>query len=130
MPCSTSAPTLRRASAPPRPPSTAPSTPTTTTPPSTSSGGRPPPPATRPPRPPGEDAGSAPGTKSVNAAISGLSSYTSYHYRIVAVNSLGTSYGEDEVLRTTAPQPPTIGTTSATDVSRDRATIHTVVNPA
>ena len=81
------------------------------------------------PAPPGADAGSAPGTKNVSAGIDGLSSYTAYHYRIVAVNSLGTSHGEDETFRTAPPEAPTVSGMSVTDVARDRATIHAVVNP-
>lgn len=38
---------------------------------------------------------------SVSAAISGLSSETTYHYRVKAVNSEGTSYGSDETFTTT-----------------------------
>lgn len=79
--------------------------------------------------PPGIDVGSTPGMKQRSAGISGLSSYTRYHYRIVAANSLGTSYGEDETLLTDAPDPPTIGATGVSDVGRSGATIHTVVNP-
>jgi uncharacterized protein (TIGR02145 family) len=32
---------------------------------------------------------------SVSANVSGLSEYTTYHYRVIAVNSLGTVFGED-----------------------------------
>jgi hypothetical protein len=80
------------------------------------------------PLPPG-DAGSAPGTKNVSAGIDGLSSYTKYHYRIVAVNSIGTSYGDDESFRTAPPQAPTVSGMSVTGIARDRATVHGVVNP-
>jgi hypothetical protein len=79
--------------------------------------------------PPGVDAGSAPGLKSVSAPIEGLSSYTAYHYRLVAVNSLGTSYGEDEIFRTAPPAAPTVSGISASGIARDHATIKAVVNP-
>jgi hypothetical protein len=79
--------------------------------------------------PPGVDAGSAPGTKNVSAGIDGLTSYTKYHYRIVAVNSLGTSYGDDETFRTEPPEAPTVSGMSVTGFARDRATVHGVVNP-
>ena len=39
-------------------------------------------------------------TVSVYSGVSGLSAATSYHFRIKAVNSLGTTYGEDMVLIT------------------------------
>jgi len=81
------------------------------------------------PAPPGADAGSAAGLKPVSAQISALTSYTAYHYRIVAVNSLGTSYGEDETFRTAAPEPPTVTGTAVTGITRDSATVQAVVNP-
>jgi hypothetical protein len=79
--------------------------------------------------PPGADAGSAGGLKTVSATIGGLSSYTAYHYRIVAVNSHGTSYGEDEAFRTAPPEAPTVSGTTMTGIGRDQATMQTVVNP-
>ena len=45
-------------------------------------------------------AGSGTSAVSVNAAISGLSSDTTYHYRLVATNSDGTSYGDDKTFNT------------------------------
>jgi hypothetical protein len=45
----------------------------------------------------------------VSAPISALSPSTTYHFRIVARNTLGTSYGQDLTLTTTAPPPaPTV----------------------
>jgi hypothetical protein len=46
-------------------------------------------------------AGSGTSAVSVNAPISGLISDTTYHYRLVATNSEGTSYGDDKTFRTT-----------------------------
>lgn len=46
-------------------------------------------------------AGSGTSAVSVNAAISGLNSDTTYHYRVVATNSDGTSYGDDKTFNTT-----------------------------
>jgi phosphodiesterase/alkaline phosphatase D-like protein len=79
--------------------------------------------------PPGDDAGSASGRKSVSAEIDGLSPTTKYHYRLVAVNSVGTSYGEDRTVVTAAPEPPEIGATTATGVGGTAATLSTVVDP-
>jgi phosphodiesterase/alkaline phosphatase D-like protein len=79
--------------------------------------------------PPGVDGGSTPGTKSVSADIGGLSSFTKYHYRIVAHNAVGTSYGEDRTVVTAAPEPPTIQETTATEVGDAGATLSTIVNP-
>lgn len=41
-------------------------------------------------------------TSAVSAAVSGLSAGTTYHFRVVAQNSLGTSYSADATLTTTA----------------------------
>ncbi|MCR4438808.1 MAG: T9SS type A sorting domain-containing protein [candidate division KSB1 bacterium] len=42
---------------------------------------------------------------SVSAQLSGLSPNTTYHYRVVATDSLGTTYGEDESFRTSFLYP-------------------------
>jgi len=61
-------------------------------------------------------AGSGTTDVSVNADISSLSSNTSYHYRIVATNSAGTTYGSDKSF-TTINEPPTTTITSPADGS-------------
>jgi uncharacterized protein (TIGR02145 family) len=38
--------------------------------------------------------------KTVNSTITGLTAGTNYHYRIIAVNSLGTTYGDDATFTT------------------------------
>ena len=78
---------------------------------------------------PGVDAGSAPGAKSVSADLGGLTAFTKYHYRLVAANNVGISYGEDRTVVTSAPEPPTISATAASEVTDTGATISTVVNP-
>lgn len=45
--------------------------------------------------------GSEPGTVSVSITLHGLSPNASYHYRLAAVNSIGTSYGDDKTFSTT-----------------------------
>ena len=45
--------------------------------------------------PPGADGGSASGPQSATFNLTGLSVFTTYHYRIVASNPAGTSYGAD-----------------------------------
>jgi hypothetical protein len=46
----------------------------------------------------------------VTAALSGLDEDTTYHYRVVATNASGTSFGQDKMFRTfihpTTPPPP------------------------
>jgi hypothetical protein len=79
---------------------------------------------------PGTDAGTASGAQAVSVTLGGLSLATSYHYRLVAVNSFGTTYGEDETFTTLAApptvedQPPVVGS-----VSRTAANIAPTVNP-
>lgn len=46
-------------------------------------------------------AGSGTSAVAVNAALTGLSSGTTYHYRLTATNSYGTTYGSDMTLSTT-----------------------------
>jgi hypothetical protein len=38
--------------------------------------------------------------RNIAANISGLSTHTTYHFRIVATNSAGTRYGSDKTFRT------------------------------
>lgn len=64
---------------------------------------------------------------SVDANISGLSAGTTYHFRIKAVNSLGTTYSEDMSFKTLG-QAPTASTKLATNLSKVAATLNGVVN--
>ena len=68
---------------------------------------------------------------SVDASISGLSSNTTYHYRLVATNSAGTNYGSDGTFSTSASPitAPTVTTSSATSVSTSSATLNGTFNP-
>ena len=69
------------------------------------------------------------GTKPAAADITGLTNYTKYHYRIVATNSLGTSYGDDEILRTFPPLPPDVGGAAVSNVTSTGAHLSATVNP-
>jgi phosphodiesterase/alkaline phosphatase D-like protein len=73
--------------------------------------------------------GTTPALASVQAEISGLSTYVKYHYRIVASNALGTSHGKDEVLRTQAAAPPAVGETSASAVTASGVRLIASINP-
>ena len=63
---------------------------------------------------------------SVTADISGLSSKTTYYYRLVAQNSVGTTYGSETSFATTAP--PTVTTGSGTNITMISATLNGTVN--
>jgi phospholipase C len=54
---------------------------------------------------PSPGSGSSP--VAVSAAIAGLGAATSYHFRVLATNASGTSYGADREFRT-RPNPPTV----------------------
>ena len=77
--------------------------------------------------PPGDDDGSTMGVTSVHTDINSLEPITTYHYRIVAANSTGTSIGQD-VSFTTPPNAPMI-VTSVTGVQSDTASLHAQINP-
>lgn len=64
----------------------------------------------------------------VAAGVTGLSANTTYHFRIVATNADGTSYGGDQTL-TTPPNAPATTTESALSVSQVGATLTGTVNP-
>jgi DNA-binding beta-propeller fold protein YncE len=61
--------------------------------------------------------------------ITGLSGTTGYHFRIVASNSKGTTYGADKAFTTSSVSAPSATTGSATGVTATEAILHGVVNP-
>ena len=66
----------------------------------------------------------------VSIGISGLTSGTTYYYRIVAQNSAGTSYGKEmSFYYTTETKVPTVATEAATDVTNTSATLNGKCNP-
>lgn len=58
--------------------------------------------------------------------ISGLQANTTYHFRAIATNLYGTSYGSDRSF-TTAAVLPAVATTQATDIKVSEATLHGVL---
>ncbi len=62
----------------------------------------------------------------VSATLSGLRANTGYHYRAVAANSSGTSYGTDRTLTTAGPAIATTG--ASTDVAAATAGVSGSVN--
>ena len=68
--------------------------------------------------------------QSVSANTSGLTASTTYHFRFVATNSAGTTYGPDHTFRTLSPTgPPAVLTNSATNVTSSSATLNGSVDP-
>ena len=59
--------------------------------------------------------------------VNSLQPATTYHYRVVALNSLGTSVGSD--LTFTIPGAPTVITLAASGVTATNATLNGTVNP-
>jgi hypothetical protein len=59
----------------------------------------------------------------VIAAVNGLAEDTIYHFRLVASNSRGTSYGDDQIFQTSAtnPPPPQAITGAASEIDTDAA---------
>jgi hypothetical protein len=70
-------------------------------------------------------------TWNVSSNISGLTPFTTYHFRIVATNCGGTNYGVDRTFipGTTGCYLPVVETREATDVADTCATLHGTVNP-
>ena len=65
----------------------------------------------------------------VSAAISGLDARTTYHYRVVADNGVGSpSEGADQTF-TTADPPPRVITGSATGITDDAAVLNATADP-
>ena len=75
------------------------------------------------------EAGPGTGTTPVAAAISGLEPYKTYHYRLVATNPVGTSVGADMTIRSSPPQLPELGATTATDVTPSSAILRSAISP-
>jgi hypothetical protein len=64
----------------------------------------------------------------VSASLSSLSANVTYHVRVVATGSGGTSYGSDATF-TTLPNPPAVVTQAATGIKTQLATLNGTVNP-
>ena len=65
--------------------------------------------------------------RGVTAPLTGLSGNAVYHYRLKAVNSAGTVFGQDRTFRTLGP--PGLSETATVQVGPESAKLYTVVNP-
>jgi hypothetical protein len=77
-----------------------------------------------------QDAGDGTAAVDVHADLTGLTSDTTYHYRVVATNAAGVTRGADHTLRTTQPLgPPGATTGSARNVTAAGARLTATVDP-
>jgi plastocyanin len=68
--------------------------------------------------------------RAISANISGLMASHVYHFRVVAHNSGGTSFGSDRTFTTlTATGPPVVTTNPATNVATSSATLNGLLDP-
>jgi hypothetical protein len=75
-------------------------------------------------------AGDGTSSVNVNASLTGLTSDTTYHFRIVATNAAGTTRGSDHTFRTqTAGRAPGVSSASARDVRQNSATLRASLDP-
>src|ERR1019366_2129897 len=72
--------------------------------------------------------GSGNSAVAVSASVVGLSANATYHFRISATNSGGTSKGSDETFKT-LPNPPTVETKAASSLTQTAASLNATVNP-
>ena len=79
--------------------------------------------------PPGVDAGSPTGQMAVSATITDYLAYSTYHYRVVAENAEGETFGNDETFDALPAELPNIRGTQATDVSPSSATLSAEIDP-
>ena len=76
---------------------------------------------------PSTSAGSGVGNVAVSRSLTGLSPATSYHFRVVAISSIQTTYGADVSFHTSAA--PVVATGPATAIATTTATLNGTVNP-
>jgi hypothetical protein len=81
------------------------------------------------PEGPGVSVGAGLSAVEAPAILVPLTPGVAYHYRLVAWNEDGTSYGQDETFTTSAGQSPLASTGAASGVTVDEATISGTVNP-
>src|SRR5437762_1242253 len=69
-------------------------------------------------------------SRPVSANINSLAAHTTYHFRIVASNTAGTTFGSDRTFTTLSPTgPPVVTTNPATSIASVSATLDGSVDP-
>jgi hypothetical protein len=76
---------------------------------------------------PGTDAGSGIEPVGASTTVGGLGANTTYHYRIVAENGFGVTYGQAQSF--TTPGPPRIESEPSTGIGHEEATVHARIDP-
>ncbi len=76
---------------------------------------------------PEQDGGAGVGPQTALAPVTGLQPGATYHYRLVATNSFGTTYGQDRTLETF--DRPEIESVSTSSVTATSAELHATINP-
>ena len=74
-------------------------------------------------------AGEPNGPTQVSAQLTEFEASNTYHYRLVATNALGTSYGQDETFASLPAQPPSISNPRVSSVEFDSATFGADITP-
>jgi hypothetical protein len=78
---------------------------------------------------PGISSGAGLSAVAAPATLAPLTPGVSYHYRLVAWNEDGTSYGQDETFTAIAGEPPSVSTGPASGISVNGASISGTINP-
>ena len=75
------------------------------------------------------DAGPGTGEQHISALATFPFPYILYHYRVVASNSYGTTFGPDQTLFSPLPEPPSVDGTSSSNIAPTLVTLNTKVRP-
>ena len=81
------------------------------------------------PLPPGTDIGSSTYGQTMEVALSGLTAGTTYHFRVVAANALGTTDGPDNTFATPTPAVPLVESETVASITPTTATLQATVYP-
>jgi hypothetical protein len=74
-----------------------------------------------------KSAGSGTASTGVSASVSGLTAGSTYHFRLVATNASGATYGSDQSFTTAGP--PAVQTNAAANIATTAATLTGTVDP-
>jgi hypothetical protein len=75
------------------------------------------------------DAGSPTGATPATSEITEFKGFTTYHYRLVAKNPVGTTFGQDVTFETPDAELPEPGGVETSDISATGATLNAEINP-